>query len=314
LLCVPLRSGDGTVYGICGIEVSDRMFKSLYSPNESEWSGVFTLAAPMEEGILHADRGLLAGNSYLTGSRIAGELTASGTERGFPCFAENGNAYAGLYDTVRFHPVGSPYESEEWAVAVLMPKALLSDAVRGSSVYLYLIVGGLLVLSLIACVAVSRKYLSPIHQGFSAIREQAYGDDDADLGIYEIDDLFDFLAQKDQEHETALQQHKDEVETLRDEHEKAQSEIARLAYHRKQEADPDIYSQFLKNLRKLTDTERQLFEHYLAGKTTKEIMALMTIKENTLKFHNKNLYDKLGVSSRKELLRYAALMRQEKLL
>ena len=31
-------------------------------------------------------------------------------------------------------------------------------------------------------------------------------------------------------------------------------------------------------------------------------MAELNIKENTLKFHNKNLYSKLGVSSRKQLL------------
>lgn len=49
----------------------------------------------------------------------------------------------------------------------------------------------------------------------------------------------------------------------------------------------------------------------MEGKTTKEIIALMGFKEFTLKFHNKNIYEKLGVSSRKELLRYAALMRQE---
>ena len=36
--------------------------------------------------------------------------------------------------------------------------------------------------------------------------------------------------------------------------------------------------------------------------TTKEIMAYLNIKENTLKFHNKNLYSKLGVTSRKELV------------
>ena len=38
------------------------------------------------------------------------------------------------------------------------------------------------------------------------------------------------------------------------------------------------------------------------GKSTKEIMSDLNIKENTLKFHNKNLYSKLGVTSRKRLL------------
>ena len=36
--------------------------------------------------------------------------------------------------------------------------------------------------------------------------------------------------------------------------------------------------------------------------TSKEIMASLNIKENTLKYHNRNLYGKLCVSSRKELL------------
>ena len=52
----------------------------------------------------------------------------------------------------------------------------------------------------------------------------------------------------------------------------------------------------------LTPTEKMIFEAYIARMSTKEVMAMLNIKENTLKFHNKNLYQKLGVSSRKELL------------
>ena len=35
-------------------------------------------------------------------------------------------------------------------------------------------------------------------------------------------------------------------------------------------------------------------------------MAALNIKENTLKYHNKNIYGKLGVSSRKQLVSIAA--------
>ena len=56
------------------------------------------------------------------------------------------------------------------------------------------------------------------------------------------------------------------------------------------------------NVKGLTPTEKAIFDAYLQHMTTKEIMALLNIKENTLKYHNKNLYQKLGVSSRKELL------------
>jgi len=36
--------------------------------------------------------------------------------------------------------------------------------------------------------------------------------------------------------------------------------------------------------------------------TTDVIMEKLAIKENTLKFHSKNLYSKLGVKSRRQLM------------
>jgi len=55
----------------------------------------------------------------------------------------------------------------------------------------------------------------------------------------------------------------------------------------------------------LTPSERAIYDLYLAGKSTKEVLKEMNIVENTLKFHNKNLYGKLGVSSRKQLIEFA---------
>lgn len=124
--------------------------------------------------------------------------------------------------------------------------------------------------------------------------------------------MFDFLAQKDREHDLALKQQQQQMDALQDEHQKAQTEISRLAYSRKNEIDPDNYRVFLDNLKTLTPTEQIVFDHYLDGRSAKEIMAILDIKETTLKYHNRNIYDKLSVSSRKELLRYAVLMHQEK--
>lgn len=60
--------------------------------------------------------------------------------------------------------------------------------------------------------------------------------------------------------------------------------------------------QFAAGLETLTPTKRMIYRAYLECISTKEIMCRMNITENTLKFHNKNLYGKLGVSSRKQLL------------
>lgn len=67
-------------------------------------------------------------------------------------------------------------------------------------------------------------------------------------------------------------------------------------------ADIDAYKMYLSGLAQLTQTEKKIFEAYVARATTKEIMASFNIKENTLKFHNKNIYGKLGVTSRQQLL------------
>ena len=59
---------------------------------------------------------------------------------------------------------------------------------------------------------------------------------------------------------------------------------------------------FMNGLNTLTPTEKSIYDAYIARVTTKEIMANLNIKESTLKYHNHNIYSKLGVASRKELL------------
>ena len=66
---------------------------------------------------------------------------------------------------------------------------------------------------------------------------------------------------------------------------------------------------FESQLKTLTPTERNVFTLYLEGKTSKEIMTALNIKENTLKYHNKNIYGKLGVSSRKQMLELASVLK-----
>ena len=68
------------------------------------------------------------------------------------------------------------------------------------------------------------------------------------------------------------------------------------------QADSQAMALFIAGLAVLTPKERELYDCYTAGMTTDVIMEKMAIKENTLKFHSKNLYGKLGVKSRKQLV------------
>ena len=69
--------------------------------------------------------------------------------------------------------------------------------------------------------------------------------------------------------------------------------------------DTEKIELFQKGILTLTNTEKMIFDLYLEGDGTKDVLAKMNIKENTLKYHNKNIYGKLGVSSRKQLLEIA---------
>ena len=59
---------------------------------------------------------------------------------------------------------------------------------------------------------------------------------------------------------------------------------------------------FIRGIDALTPAEHAVFDAHVERLTTKEILEKLNIKENTLKYHNRNLYGKLGISSRKELL------------
>ncbi len=67
------------------------------------------------------------------------------------------------------------------------------------------------------------------------------------------------------------------------------------------EANAAKLAAFEKGIASLTKTERAVFDLYCQGKNTLFVLEALSIKENTLKYHNRNLYAKLGISSRKEL-------------
>ena len=56
--------------------------------------------------------------------------------------------------------------------------------------------------------------------------------------------------------------------------------------------------------------EKAVFNLYLKGHTAKEIADILCLSINTIKTHNKRIYMKLNVSSRKELMVYIKMMEE----
>lgn len=89
----------------------------------------------------------------------------------------------------------------------------------------------------------------------------------------------------------------------------AQAALEKAIEKKLESVDPDSYKMFVDNLATLTPKEEDIFNLYVQGCSTKDIISRLGITENTLKYHNKNIYGKLGVKTRKELLQYIELMR-----
>ena len=57
----------------------------------------------------------------------------------------------------------------------------------------------------------------------------------------------------------------------------------------------------------LSTRERQVFNLIILGKSNKEIAIEISVSVNTVKFHVKNIYEKLNIKNRKEALKYKTI-------
>ena len=70
----------------------------------------------------------------------------------------------------------------------------------------------------------------------------------------------------------------------------------------KQLSEQNHYLNILKNNLNLTDREIEIVKYIIDGDTNNEIAKKLYIQTNTIKKHIYNIYNKLGVSSRTQLL------------
>jgi len=294
LLCVPLIARDKTVYGMCGMEVSDMLFKRLYSPDSHEYPRIFSAFAPADGDTLDTGKGLIAGNSYLTSQTIG--LLAKETRHGDALTkwrSDPGAIYIGLTQAVRLYPSGSPYEHEPWSLSILMPVSDWDNQVNQSNFSFYGVLTALLAVSLLAAMFISRRYIRPVVSALELIKSDSRSALPK-TQITEIDDFLEYLAGLDEERKS-LSVELERVKTA------GQEQLS--------SATTAPFEQFLKRLDTLTTTERAVFNLYMEDDSAQQIADKLFVTINTIKFHNKNIYGKLGVSSLKELKVYVNMIK-----
>ena len=312
-LCVPISDGNGNVIGVCGFEISDLYFQQYQQTENSEYEQTLCALLTEQDGVI---TGQISGNRESYMPHLHKELTIRESGR-FSVISDGEQSFIGKTAAIT---IGN----KEHTVAVVIPQEAFDRYVAEGRLKVIGLLGLIAVLAVIVSIWLSKKYVTPFIRAMEQIKQKQIAESQK-IRIPEIDDLFDFLAQQDRKHDAEVSHHRQRSETLQSEVDRLstekselQSQVAqvqtdntRLAYLRKDEVDPDSYQRFLDCLLTLSKREKEVFDLYVAGKSAKEIIEILGITDNGLKYHNKNIYSKLGVSSRKELLRYVTIMKQD---
>ena len=306
---VPIHDLKDNIIGICGFEVSDLYFQLSEKVNDDKLGQLIG-------ALLDEKQGMYSGQFNSSRYNTANSNIQTLENGNITVFDFNTEKCMGRTQTIQLG-------NNTFTVAIMLTEAqyrslLVKNQFKTAGVILFVVV-----FAFIYCIFISKKYVSPIVKSLEQIKSKDGTINN--LKIREIDDLFAFLEEKDILYEQKLQdleksqkvaeeearRTKAAYEKALEEYALAQSEIQHLSNEHKKEIVLEDYEFFLCNLGTLSPTEYKIYELYLSGKTAKEIIDVLGIKENTLKYHNKNIYSKLGISSRKQLLRFATLKQHQ---
>lgn len=310
---VPIRDLKERIIGICGFEVNDLYFQLSEKATNSKLGLIVGALLDEKNG---SYTGQFNSNRYNTAN--SGNVQVA-VKEGSTVFDFGSERCVGITKSITLG-------NNTFVVALMIAEPQYDALIRQGQIKTIGIILFVVIFAFVICLVMSKKYVAPILKKIEQIKSSE--DCGNRLNIREIDDLFAFLAEKDSIHEDQLralekakQAAEEEAQRTKTAYEKALREYEltqddsskrgdiQFTEELLKEIPLDEYEYFISNLRTLTPRETLIYELYLEGKKAHEIAAIIGITENTMKFHNKNIYSKLGVSSRKQLLKLASLKR-----
>lgn len=301
--CVPIII-DNTVVGMCGYEISAMQFKVSYAPEVDGQSYSFCMLAKSDSKSIHFENAVFAGNYAVTDEQPYSALKKP-SGRGLLTYSfDNGSVFVGNHTPLPLYSASSVYADTEFSVILLTPESQIQKINREINMRY---IGGLFVLLLgtaTATVILCRKNLKPVKKAIEEVRQGRLVKANK-TRVRDIDDLFEFLSERDRESEEKLALAEKERKTAIAQKEQANAVAESYQEIYASEITSEQNAEFMRRLNTLTDKEKTVYNLYLQGKKAQDIADICGITINTVKYHNKNIYDKLGINSRKELLRYA---------
>ncbi len=279
LLCVPIKDKAGKVCGLCGVELSSLYCYLSYPELNSSFGPMITVLAPVEGGKLLLEKGMVGSTD---GTFLADADTLS-VQNGhyFNTYSWGNDRYIGMHRETDV--CGA--DGNDLSVAVLIPESTYAACHNTNRTVLILCSLLLLAVTVGLSVFLSKRFVQPILQTIQAIRSEEVPGEGEPTGISELDELMTFVSSRSNakalQKETAL--------------------------------PPDIeelFQAFAERAKTLSTAERTILKYYIDGHEITEIPELAFVSIHTVKKHNSNIYQKLGISSRDELMLYIDLFRR----
>lgn len=280
LLCVPIVGSDGTVYGVCGVEISALYFQLSYPAVEGQFGSAVTVMAPLRDSRLMLSDGLAGSvkGTYLDGQ----ETLAIHQGRYYNEYDTGNERYIGLHQTI---PISKGEAGDTaWAVAILIPQE--SYAAYTADIQMTWIIAalGLLLVLLALSFFLARRFVRPITDSLKRFQQEELPGQGMSSGISEVDELAEFL--------------------------NARARNQRLEQGELPPNIAELFDQFIERKDLLTEAEWNILRYYIDGHEIAEIPDLAFISMSTVRKHNRSIYQKLGVVSRDELMLYIDLLRR----
>lgn len=275
LLMVPILGNDGSVLGICGLEVSELYFMLSYPSVESNFGSMVTLLAPISGDTLPLSKAL-AGRVEETYLNTEDVLEVK-EGKYFNQYVGTCQTFLGIHTKVGLQMADG---SQLYAVTLVPQDAYLHASTLQWACWL---IGAIVILVILLTLSLylSRSFVRPISQSLELIRNEGPLCRECS-GVSEIDELFEFIQAK--------------METMGGSQLPSNIE--------------ELFSSLAQRASSLTPTEHNILRYYAEGKGVSEVAEQACISINTVRRHNANIYQKLEVGSREELLLYIELFRR----
>lgn len=274
-LLVPVLSSDGKIEGVCGAEISELYFRLSYPAVQSGYGGMITVLAPIKDGELMVSEGLV-GSLDGTYFRDTEDLIIEEGEH-FSSYTGRDSKFFGIHMKTDI----KLYDGTPIYAVTLVPQEFYLEEEAANRLVWIISTAFLFIAMVLVSFVLAKKFVKPIAQSLEAISDNNMGGA-VNSGISEIDSLLSSFKKRGPG--------------------KGENELPTDI--------EELFSDFGKRAKTLTPTERSIIKYYAEGREVNEIPELCFISINTVRKHNANIYKKLNVGSKEELMLYIELFRR----